>query len=41
MKKVLKLASILLIAITLVATGCSSSKKGHCSCAGMVGYGVR
>jgi hypothetical protein len=38
MKKIIKLTSLALIAIALIATGCSSSKKSTCGCAGMVGY---
>jgi hypothetical protein len=38
MKKIIKLTSLALIAIALVATGCSSSKKSTCGCSGMVGY---
>ncbi|MFT3909777.1 MAG: hypothetical protein QM737_10160 [Ferruginibacter sp.] len=42
MKRSIKLVSLLLIAVSLIATSCSSSRKsGHCSCAGMVGYGNR
>ncbi len=41
MKNSVKAISLLLIAITLVAAGCSSSKKSQCGCPnkqGMVGY---
>lgn len=41
MKKLIKISALLLIAITLIVSGCSSSKKGSCGCPnkkGMVGY---
>jgi hypothetical protein len=38
MKTIIKVTSLALIALTLVATGCSSSKKSTCGCSGMVGY---
>jgi hypothetical protein len=41
MQKIIKISFLLLIAGTLAATGCSSSKKGQCGCPqkqGMVGY---
>jgi hypothetical protein len=38
MKKIIKITSLALIAIALLATGCSSSKKSTCGCTGMVGY---
>jgi len=41
MKKTFKILSLLLIAGSLVLSGCSSSKKGSCGCPakqGMVGY---
>lgn len=41
MKNLIKISALLLIAITLIATGCSSSKKGACGCPqkkGFVGY---
>jgi len=41
MQQIVKISSLLLLAITLIATGCSSSKKGQCGCPnkqGMVGY---
>jgi hypothetical protein len=39
MKKLIKITSLaLIITLALVATGCSSSKKSTCGCAGMVGY---
>jgi hypothetical protein len=38
MKKIIKITSLALIAIALVATGCSASKKSTCGCTGMVGY---
>jgi hypothetical protein len=41
MKKSIKLISIALIAIALMVSGCSSSKKAFCGCPnqqGMVGY---
>jgi len=41
MRQSIKLISFVLIAICLIATGCSSSKKGMCGCPnqqGMVGY---
>ena len=38
MQKIIKITSLALIAIALVATGCSSTKKSTCGCTGMVGY---
>lgn len=41
MKNLIKISALLLIAITLIASGCSSSKKGSCGCPqkkGFVGY---
>jgi hypothetical protein len=38
MQRIIKIASLALIAIALVATGCSSTKKSTCGCTGMVGY---
>jgi hypothetical protein len=41
MKKAANFAMILLLAVTLFASGCSSSKKSNCGCPnkkGMVGY---
>jgi hypothetical protein len=41
MEKLIKISALLLIVITLIATGCSSSKKGSCGCPqkkGFVGY---
>jgi hypothetical protein len=41
MQKTKKITLLFLIAISLVATSCSSSKKGQCGCPnkqGMVGY---
>ncbi len=41
MHKIIKLAYLLLITVCLVASGCSSSRKGQCGCPnkqGMVGY---
>jgi hypothetical protein len=38
MKNIIKITFLALIAITLIATGCSSSKKSTCGCTGMVGY---
>jgi predicted component of type VI protein secretion system len=41
MKNLTKISALLLIVVTLFATGCSSSKKGACGCPqkkGFVGY---
>jgi hypothetical protein len=38
MKKIIKIASLALIAVALIATGCSATKKSTCGCSGMVGY---
>ena len=41
MQKIKKITLLFLIAVFLIATGCSSSKKGQCGCPnkqGMVGY---
>jgi len=40
MKKIIKLTTIFLLAASLIAlsSGCASSKKSQCGCAGMVGY---
>ena len=41
MERLFKISSLLLLAISLLGTGCSSSKKGQCGCPnkqGMVGY---
>ena len=38
MQKIIKITSLALIALALVATGCSSTKKSTCGCTGMVGY---
>jgi len=41
MQKLLKITLILTLLVSLIATGCSSSKKGQCGCPnkqGMVGY---
>jgi len=41
MQKLFKLALLLIMATSLVVSGCSSSKKGQCGCPqknGMVGY---
>jgi hypothetical protein len=38
MKKIIKITSLALIAIALVASGCSATKKHSCGCTGMVGY---
>ena len=41
MKKYLKNTLLFVLAVSLVATGCSSSKKGQCGCPnkqGMIGY---
>ena len=41
MQQITKITAVLIIAICLIATGCSSSKKGQCGCPnkqGMIGY---
>ena len=38
MQRYLKLFLLLILAVSLVSTGCSSSKKGQCGCKGLVGY---
>jgi len=40
MQKIVKLTALALIAVALVATGCSStrSSKHACGCTGMIGY---
>lgn len=41
MKETIKITAVLFLAISLVVSGCSSSKKGSCGCPnkqGMVGY---
>jgi len=41
MQKLFKITLILTLLVSLIATGCSSSKKGQCGCPnkqGMVGY---
>jgi predicted component of type VI protein secretion system len=41
MQQIKKITLLFLIAACLIATGCSSSKKGQCGCPnkqGMVGY---
>ena len=38
MQKIIKVTSLALMALILVATGCSSTKKSTCGCSGMVGY---
>jgi hypothetical protein len=41
MQKLFKITLLLTLLVSLIATGCSSSKKGQCGCPnkqGMVGY---
>ena len=38
MQKLIKITSLALIALAMVASGCASTKKSTCGCTGMVGY---
>jgi outer membrane murein-binding lipoprotein Lpp len=41
MQKLFKITVLLVVIVSLVITGCSSSKKGQCGCpskTGMMGY---
>ncbi len=41
MKAIIKITSVLLLAVVLISTGCNSARKSQCGCPnkqGMVGY---